>query len=398
MLDQAELLSRAKRERDWILAIRRELHRFPELKYEEFKTSQLVRSTLESLGIEPSPPMAVTGMVATIGKENGPCVALRADMDALPIQETTDLEFRSQIPGRMHACGHDCHTAMLLGAAKILKSMESELEGQVKLIFQPAEEGGAGGGRMVQEGALVNPVVQRIFGIHVWPDLPTGTIGGTDGPFLAAVGTFRIVVRGRGGHAAFPHKTHDPLLAISHIICALQSIVSREVDPMDPSVVSVTTIRGGDTFNVIESEIVATGTIRSTTTEGLAMIRAAMQRVSSNVAAGFRCTAEVLPIDADPDYPATVNDRASWETARQVAEELLAKENVIKVRPVLAGEDFAFYLQKIPGCFIALGTRNEAEGAVHFVHTPDFKVDEEALPIGSALHVAFALRSLKELR
>jgi IAA-amino acid hydrolase len=392
------LLQLAQSEKDWIVGIRRELHQYPELKYQEVRTSQLVRKSLKELGIEPSPPMAVTGMVATIGNGNGPCIGLRADMDALPIHEETGLEFQSKVPGVMHACGHDCHTAMLLGAAKILKSMEPQIQGTIKLIFQPAEEGGAGGSRMIQEGALENPKVDRIFGIHVWPDLETGKIGGRSGPFLAAVSSFRLVVRGKGGHAAFPHKTHDPVLAMSHIVCALQSIVSRECDPICPSVVSVTAIHGGDAFNVIGSEVVAMGTIRSMKTEGLASLRLAIERVAMNVAIGFQCTAEVETIPGDPDYPATVNKEPSWHTACLSASELVSESNVSILDPVLGGEDFAFYLEKTQGCFVALGTRNESQGAIHFVHTPYFKVDEDALPIGAALHAAFALRSLEELR
>jgi len=397
-MNNQNFLQVAQSDKDWIIRIRRELHQYPELKYQEVKTSQLVRRTLMELGIESAPPMAVTGLVATIGNGNGPCIGLRADMDALPIQEETGLDFQSRVPGVMHACGHDCHTAMLLGAAKILKSMEPQIQGTIKLIFQPAEEGGAGGNRMVQEGALENPKVDRIFGIHVWPDLPTGKIGGRSGPFLAAVSSFRLVVHGKGGHAAFPHKTHDPVLAMSHIVCALQSIVSRECDPVHPSVVSVTTIHGGETYNVIGSEVVATGTIRSMTTEGLAKLRLAIKRVAINVAIGFQCNAELQTIEGDPDYPATVNEKTSYETAYLSASDLVSAGNVRELDPVLGGEDFAFYLQKTDGCFMALGTRNDSQGAVHFVHTSQFKVDEEALPIGTALHVAFALRSLEELR
>lgn len=397
-MNNQNLLQVAQGEKDWIVAIRREIHQYPELKYQEVKTSQLVRARLKELGIEPSPPMAVTGLVATIGNGNGPCIGLRADMDALPIQEETGLEFQSKVPGLMHACGHDCHTAMLLGAAKILKSMEPQIQGSVKLIFQPAEEGGAGASRMVKEGALENPKVDRVFGIHVWPDLPTGKVGGRNGSFLAAVSSFRLVVRGKGGHAAFPHKTHDPVLAISHIVCALQSIVSRECNPIHPSVVSVTAIHGGEAFNVIGSEIVAKGTIRSMTTEGLAELRRAIQRIAMNVAVGFQCTAELETIDEDPDYPATVNESASWQAAYMSASDLVSSSNISELDPVLGGEDFAFYLEKVDGCFVALGTKNESQGATHFVHNSKFKVDEDALPIGAAWHVAFALRSLDELR
>lgn len=391
------VLEVAEREKQWIIDLRRKLHQKPELKYQEFETSKLVRGTLDSLRIEASSPMATTGLVATVGNGNGPCIALRADMDALPIHETANVEFKSQVPGVMHACGHDCHTAMLLGAAKILKSMEEQIQGTVKFVFQPAEEGGAGGEKMVLEGALENPKVDRIFGLHVWPTLPTGMIGGRSDTILAATGTFRLTVRGLGGHAAYPHATHDPIIAMSHIVCALQTIVARQSDPLDPSVVSVTAIHGGTAFNVIPTEVVAIGTIRSLRTEGLARLRGAMSRIAEGIAAGMQCTAVLEPIDGDPDYPATVNTEQSWRMAREVAGELLSESAVAELEPVMGGEDFAFYLQKVDGCFIALGTRNEAKGATHFVHTPDFLVDEDALPLGTAMHVGFALRSLQEL-
>lgn len=397
-MNDKSVLQAALFEKDWIIALRREIHQYPELKYQEVKTSQLVRRTLKSIGLEPSPPMAVTGLVATLGSGDGPCIALRADMDALPIQEATGLHFQSKRPGIMHACGHDCHTAMLLGAAKVLKSLESQINGTIKFIFQPAEEGGAGAKRMIEDGALENPVVDRIFGIHVWPELKTGQIGGRCGPLLAAVSTFRLVVRGKGGHAAVPHRTHDPVVAMSHIVCALQTIVSRECDPHDPSLVSVTSVHGGDAYNVIGSEVVATGTIRSMASEGLLKLRQAMERIATNVAMGFRCTAEVQSIEDDPDYPATVNDEICYKTARLAASDLVSPTNVIEIAPILGGEDFAFYLQNTKGCFMALGTRSSTQEPVHDVHTPHFVVDEDALPIGTALHVLFALRSIDELR
>lgn len=393
----ADVLGRAVAEKTWIVDLRRRLHQIPELRYQEFETKRLVLETLREIGISSPIEMAETGLVATVGSGDGPCVALRADMDALPIQELTDVHFRSQRPGVMHACGHDCHTAMLLGAAKILKSIEDDLPGKVKLIFQPAEEGGAGADRLINEGALDNPKVDRVFGLHVWPTLPTGQIASRGGVLLAAAGEFRLTVRGRGGHAAFPHIAHDPIVAISQIIGAFQSIVARESDPLSPTVLSVTSVHGGTAYNVVPGEVVASGTIRSLRTEELHRIREAMRRVSENIARAMRCEAVLEDQPGDPDYPATVNTPECWETAKTVAAEFISRSDIHEISPVMGGEDFAFYLEKVPGCFVALGIRNDAIGANHFVHTPFFKVDEEALPLGTAMHVGFALRSLEEL-
>ncbi|MFM2000640.1 MAG: putative hydrolase YxeP [Planctomycetota bacterium] len=393
----ADVLGRAVAEKTWIVDLRRRLHQIPELRYQEFETKRLVLETLREIGISSPIEMAETGLVATVGSGDGPCVALRADMDALPIHELTDVHFRSQRPGVMHACGHDCHTAMLLGAAKILKSIEDDLPGKVKLIFQPAEEGGAGADRLINEGALDNPKVDRVFGLHVWPTLPTGQIASRGGVLLAAAGEFRLTVRGRGGHAAFPHITHDPIVAISQIIGAFQSIVARESDPLSPTVLSVTSVHGGTAYNVVPGEVVASGTIRSLRTEELHRIREAMRRVAENIARAMRCEAVLEDQPGDPDYPATVNTPECWETAKTVAAEFISRSDIHEISPVMGGEDFAFYLEKVPGCFVVLGIRNDAIGANHFVHTPFFKVDEEALPLGAAMHVGFALRSLEEL-
>lgn len=395
---ESSILSSANSISSWIVGLRRTLHQHPEVKYEEVETSRLVQKTLTELGIPFRHSIAKTGVIATIGNGSGPCIGLRADMDALPIHEEADVEFKSRIPGRMHACGHDCHTAMLLGAARLLKEREATLKGTVRLIFQPAEEGGAGGARMVEGGALKDPDVERVFGIHVWPDLPTGYIGGRTGTLMAAVGSLRITVRGKGGHAAFPQNTHDPVVALSQIVCALQTVVSREMSPFDPSVVSITTLRGGEAFNVIPQEVVASGTIRSLTTAGLLKLRASIERICQSVAEAYRCTAKVERIDDDPDYPATVNDSGSWALVQEAARQLVPSAQVVEVPPVMGGEDFAYYVEQVPGCFVGLGIRNESIGATEFVHHPRFKADEAALPLGTALHVSVALAHCAQSR
>lgn len=382
--------------RDWIVQTRRELHRFPELQYEEVRTSGLVRKTLDELQIPYRYPLAETGVVATLGSGDGPCVALRADMDALPIHEQADVSFRSETDGKMHACGHDCHTAMLLGAARLLKQRESEIRGTVKLIFQPAEEGGAGGRRMRDEGALNDPPVQRIFGLHVWPQLPTGALGSRTGVFLAAAGSLEMTVHGRGGHAAMPHLTIDPVSVAAKIITELQTIVSRELDPLNPGVVSITTIHAGEAYNVIPETVRMTGTVRALSMETLQQIQQRVREIATQVGAAHRC--EVNTSFPGNDYPPTVNDAACWQAAKELGAELTGPQQVLELPPVMGGEDFAYYTEQIPGCFVAIGVGNENQGAIYSVHHPKFKVDEDALPLGTAMHVAFALKSLDELR
>lgn len=379
----------------WIVELRRRLHRHPELMYEEVKTSALVRETLDELGISYQSGLAETGVLATIGGGDGPCVALRADMDALPIHEEADIDFRSEVDGKMHACGHDCHTAMLLGAARMLKEREASLGGTVKLLFQPAEEGGAGGKRMSDEGALDNPNVERIFGLHVWPALPTGTIGSRTGTLLAAAGEFEVTVQGKGGHAAMPHNCIDPIVTSAKIVTELQTIISREIDPLDSGVISVTKIHAGEAYNVIPEAVRFGGTVRALSMERFAHLKSRVADIARHVAVANQCEATVT--FPRIDYPPTVNDGEVWDSVQRFAGEMIGDERIQEIAPVMGGEDFAFYTERLPGCFVALGIRSESAGSTFGVHHPKFKVDETALPLGSALHVCFALESLKEL-
>jgi len=390
---RADILADARSIHDWITAIRRKLHMYPEVMYEEVQTGEVVREVLDELNVPYRFPIARTGIVATIGTGAEPCVALRADMDALPMHEEAEVEFKSRIPGRMHACGHYCHTSMLLGAARLLKDRESQLRVTVKLIFQPAEEGGAGGKLMCGEGALQNPRVDRIFGIHVWPFIPTGTVGGCAGTFMAAAGIVEIKIVGKGGHAAFPHLTNDPVATAAKVIMELQTIVSREMDPLIPAVLTIAAIHGGDAFNVIPPEVNMIGTVRSLTTDGLHYLQQRVREVTTHIAAANRCEAEVsFPGN---DYPPTVNDAECWKEAKSLGASLLGEQSVTELSPVMGGEDFAFYGPHARACFVALGIRNEALGSTYSVHHPKFMMDEDALPIGTALHVAYALRYLE---
>lgn len=383
-----ELLDLTKSIEPWIVDIRRRLHQCPELLYELHETSAIVCETLDSLDVEYRKGMAETGVLATIGQGGSDCVMLRADMDALPIEEAADVDFRSKNPGQMHACGHDCHTAMLLGAAKILKEREDELPGPVKLCFQPAEEGGAGGKRMCDEGAMVDPMVSKVFGLHVWPMIPTGELTGRPGAFLAAVNSFEIRVKGKGGHAAMPHLCIDPIVTAAKIITSLQSLVSREQDALEPAVLSFTAVdTNPSSYNVIPSEVTIKGTIRSLTSENKDHLKARVAEAASAIARSDRCEAEFVTVEMD--YPATVNDPELWQTVNDLGERLLGEGSVKLSEPMLGGEDFAFYGAHAPSCIVALGCRNESKGCIYGLHHPQFKVDEDALHMGTALHLAF---------
>jgi len=395
-MEISEIASQSKEIHQWIVEKRRTIHRHPELMYEEFETSKLVQNTLKELKIPYKKDIAITGVVGTIGNGNGPCIALRADMDALPIHEETDIDFKSEIDGKMHACGHDCHTAMLLGAARVLKENEHKINGTIKLIFQPAEEGGAGGKMMREQGVLLEPKVQQIFALHVAGTIPVGTLASKEGTLLAATSSIKILVKGKGGHAAAPHHTNDPVVTGSKIVVELQTLVSRELNPLEPGVISITMANAGSAFNVIPSTMELQGTIRSLTIEGVTNLQKRVKEVAQSIALANRCEAEVsFPGN---DYPPTVNDAGCWQLGKSAAKEILGEENLIEMPdPIMGGEDFAYYTEEVPGCFSFLGVGNPDIDAVYDVHHPMFKVDETALSLGTAIHVNTALKALKNL-
>ena len=391
-MQSSDIISQSREIHEWIVEKRRAIHRHPELMYEEFETSRLVQNTLSELGIEYEKDIAVTGVVGLVGNGEGPCIALRADMDALPIHEEADVEFRSEIDGKMHACGHDCHTAMLLGAARVLKDNESEINGTIKLIFQPAEEGGAGGKMMREQGVLEDPDVERIFGLHVSDKLPTGTLASKEGTLLAATSSIRILVSGNGGHAAMPHLTVDPVVTGSKIVVELQTLVSRELDPLESGVISITMANAGSATNVIPSSMELQGTIRSLTSDGITRLQQRVREVAEAIAMANRCIAEVT--FPGNDFPPTVNEGECWELGKISAGEILGEECVSEMGSIMGGEDFSYYTQVIPGCFSFLGVGNPEIGAVYGVHHPKFKVDEDALSLGTAIHVNTAFKAL----
>ena len=387
-----DILTRASAIEPWMIEIRRRLHQTPELLYELHETSKIVAAELDQLGIQYESGIAQTGIVATIGQGDSRCVALRADMDALPIHEEADVEFRSKTDGKMHACGHDCHTAMLLGAARLLKEMESELSGTVKLFFQPAEEGGAGAQQMCKAGVMANPKVQKVFGIHVWPMLPTGMLTGRPGPFLASTCSFDMTIKGLGGHAAMPHLTVDPVVTSAKIILEAQTLASREQDPLEACVISFTTVNGGSVYNVIPESVKLSGTIRSLSSSNKDHLKKRLAEIAEGIAKINRCEATVE--FSGIDYPATSNDPELWEEVFAMGERFVGPGKFPLCPPMMGGEDFAFYGDYAPTCFVALGSRNEAEGCTFGLHHPKFKADESVFRMGAALHVAFAIENV----
>ncbi len=377
-----------------VTAHRHHLHKNPELSFYEHKTARFVADQLTALGLEPQEGVAGTGVVALIKGKNpdSRVVGLRADMDALPIHEANEVPYKSQVPGVMHACGHDVHTSSLLGSARILTQLREEFEGTIKLVFQPAEEKAPGGASlMIKEGVLENPRPAGMLGQHVAPNVPVGKIGFREGMYMASTDELYLTIIGKGGHGAMPDQLVDPVLIASHIVVALQQIISRNRQPANPSVLSFGRFIADGVTNVIPNEVKIQGTWRCMDEEWRADGLQKMVRMAEGIAEamGGRCEFEVVK-----GYPFLKNHPELTRRTKAAAIEYMGAENVVDLDLWMAGEDFAFYSQVVDSCFYRLGTRNEARGIVSGVHTPTFDIDESALEIGPGLMSWLAIQEL----
>ncbi len=361
--------------------VRHHLHANPELSYVEFETSKFVQKKLAEFGI-PFEVIATTGVVGLIKGKNPAkrIIAIRADMDALPIKEENDVPYKSKIEGVMHACGHDVHTTCLLGASKILNELKNEWEGTIKLIFQPGEEKNPGGASyMIRDGVLENPKPEAIFAMHVHPQFPVGKLSFREGKIMASADEIYITIKGKGGHAASPHMTVDTILIASQLIVSLQQLISRNCDPFSPSVFSITSFQGGHTTNVIPSEVKLMGTFRAMDEAWRLKAHELITKQSQEL---VRSMGADIDIHIDLGYPTVYNNECLHTKAIILGAEFLGAENVEETELRMGAEDFGYYAQKIPACFYRVGVMNEEKGIMSGVHTPNFNIDEDAIEIG----------------
>jgi amidohydrolase len=377
-----------------VIELRRHLHAHPELSYQEFDTARFVAEKLRDYGIDPKEGVAKTGIVALIKGINSKkkTVALRADMDALPISEANNVSYKSKRPGVMHACGHDVHTSSLLGTARILNEIKDQFEGTVKLIFQPGEEKNPGGASyMIKDGALQNPTPASIIGQHVMPLVPVGKVGFREGMYMASSDEIYLKVIGKGGHGAAPELTIDPIVIASHIIIALQQIISRNASPKQPTVLTFGRIIGEGATNIIPNEVNIAGTFRALNEEWRKSGLEKIEKMAHSIAEGMGGKCEVT---ISHGYPYLENNPELTRRIRLAAEAYVGKENVVDIDLTLGSEDFAYYSHIIPASFYRLGTRNESKGITSYVHTPTFDIDEDALKIGPGLMAWMAVNEL----
>ena len=375
---RSEIKSIEKNIIDW----RRDFHQYPELGFDEHRTSKIIGEALKEMGLAPKMNVGKTGVTADLTFGDGPTIALRADMDALPMQETSGLDFSSKHDGVMHACGHDGHMAMLLGAAKVLTQNGDSFNGTVRFIFQPAEEGAGGARYMIEDGCLDG--VDEIYGIHVWNYQPVGEVGITDGPVLAAADMFEINIKGIGGHGAAPQGTVDAVIVASHLVQAIQTIVSRNTNPLESTVVTIGMINGGHNFNIIADEVALSGTARAYTEENRNLIKTRMTEIIDGVAKTFGAE---ISFDYEDGYPPTINHTDPANKVLKAAKRVVGEKAGMPYLS-MGGEDFSYYLQKIPGCFFFVGSapndKNLFETPHHCSH---FTMDERALLVGPSIYL-----------
>ena len=387
-----DFLSEANELFEYTQALRRDFHRYPELGFNEFRTAGVVARELTALGLEITTGVAETGVVALLeGERPGPVALLRFDMDALPVVEQTGAEYASLNPGVMHACGHDGHTAIGLTVARLLHAHRGELAGTVKLVFQPAEEGLGGAPRMIEAGVLQNPRPDFSLALHLWNEKALGWLGVASGPTMAAAEIFKLRLVGKGGHGAVPNLADDPVVAAAQLVSSLQSIVARNVSPLQSAVVSVTTIHGGDAFNVIPSQVELTGTIRTFEPLVRQRVLERFHELVMGLAEAYNCQVDV---DVQSITPAVIND--PWVTARllSVASNLFPESELDTHYSTMGSEDMSFFMQEIPGCFFFVGSANPEKGLDAAHHHPRFDFDERALPRAAALMASAAVELL----
>jgi amidohydrolase len=373
-----------------IVDLRRYFHTYPEVSAQEYKTQEKIIAELTKLGL-PAKKAAGTGVVAEVtGKATGPVVAIRADIDALPLQDECDAPYRSKNPGVCHACGHDGHMAMLLGAAKVLTAMRDSFSGTVRLLFQPSEEYYPGGAeKLISEGAL--DTVSAVIGAHLWQPLQVGTVGLNFGKLMAAPDEFMITIKGRGGHGSMPHQTIDPLLVGAQLVVALNTIISRNIDPVEPAALSLGMFKAGEIFNIIPDTAVLKGTVRTFEQSVRENIFSRIEQITKGICQAAGAQYEIEDIFG---YPPVVNNPAVAAVLKQAGQEVLGQDGVLEVNPVLAGEDFSYYLQKAPGAFMFIGAGNPEKNIIFPQHHPKFDIDETALGYGVEIMVNAALKLL----
>jgi len=379
-----QIISEANRLQPELVEIRRHIHRNPELGFEEWETAKLVSEKISGLGLRVTKGVAKTGILAVLPREgSNRTIALRADMDALPVEEQNDVPYKSVNPGIMHACGHDAHLAMLIGAAKILSFLKDGLKVNVKFIFQPCEEQPKGGAApMIKAGVLEKPKVDAIFGLHINPYLPAGFLGLKEGIVMAAADEFTIEIKGRGGHGAAPHQTVDPIVVSAYVIQALQLIVSRQTDPLEPVVVSVCAIKGGQSFNIIADRVTLTGTVRSLNPQVQQQMPEAIRNIVKGVTSAFGAD---FNFDYQWGYPLLRNNQQMLDIVRQAGRAVVGRQKVLQINmPSMGAEDFAYFTGHVPGAYFFLGAQPPG-GVSHPWHNPKFDIDEAALATGAAV-------------
>ncbi len=376
-------LDEARARREQMLTLRRDLHQHPELAFQEVRTSGIVAERLTELGLEVQTGVGKTGVVGILeGNEDGPTVLVRADMDALPILEENEVDYVSQSDGVMHACGHDAHTTIGLTVAEILGGRRDQIKGRVKFVFQPAEEIGQGAKAMVADGVLGDPVPDVTLGLHVWNTLEVGKIAVVPGPSMASADIFTVTIEGSGGHGAQPQETRDPIVAAAQIVTAVQSIASRNIDPLDTAVISFGSIHGGSAFNVIPSRVEMKGTIRTFRKETKSLVHQRMHEIIEGMAAALGCTASV---EINEMTIAVINDDDVSERVAGFAAEVVGAENVLDNERTMGSEDVSYLMDDIPGCYFFVGSGNEERNLTYPHHHPRFDIDEEVMVIGASV-------------